>query len=288
MACDNLPEWFRVGRVDRRPRSGERRQRRGSCRPAGSRGHGKTDGVCVCSCCIRLATRSHGAFTMSHTRLVVVADDLIVRLDLRGLLQALGYQVVGEAGDGRAAISLARQIRPDLSRMEPRLSGPLDGIDTAGVLTGNSSPRPVTDGGQRSRVDLLSGARRRSRLPGHAVQRGSLMPGDRDGLEPRSGVAGPGLGSGRPAHATRGAHARGTGHGPGDKATAQQRASGLQAHSGGKHERAPAPGPYCRGDPACRACNPRPSAGHPGAIGGTSWRQTTPKRRMAERGPLGY
>ena len=49
---------------------------------------------------------------MSHTRLVVVADDSIVRLDLRGLLQALGYQVVGEAGDGPAAITAARQLAP--------------------------------------------------------------------------------------------------------------------------------------------------------------------------------
>ena len=68
-----------------------------------------------------------------------------------------------------------------------------------------------------------------------------LCPAIGDGLEPLSGVAGPGLGSGRPADATRGAHAR---NGPRAwcKATAQQRASGLQAHSGGKHERAPAPG----------------------------------------------
>jgi response regulator NasT len=48
---------------------------------------------------------------MSQTYLVIVADDSIVRLDLRELLQALGYGVVGEAGDGPWAITLARQLR---------------------------------------------------------------------------------------------------------------------------------------------------------------------------------
>ena len=103
---------FGLGSVAGAPTQESVGNRRGSCGPAGSRGHGKTEGVCVCSCCIRPATRSKGGLTMSHTRLVVVADDSIVRLDLCGLLQALGYQVVGEAGDGPAAITLARSSAP--------------------------------------------------------------------------------------------------------------------------------------------------------------------------------
>ncbi len=72
---------------------------------------------------------------MSHTRLVIVADDSIVRLDLGELLQALGYQVVGEAGDGPRAITLARELRPDLVLLELHLSGPLAGLDVASALT---------------------------------------------------------------------------------------------------------------------------------------------------------
>ena len=50
---------------------------------------------------------------MSHTRLSGRGRQFdSSRLDLRGLLQASSYQVVGEAGDGPAAITLAPQLAP--------------------------------------------------------------------------------------------------------------------------------------------------------------------------------
>jgi response regulator NasT len=46
----------------------------------------------------------------------------------------LGYLVVGEAGDGRAAITVARELRPDLVIMDVKMPE-LDGITAARELT---------------------------------------------------------------------------------------------------------------------------------------------------------
>jgi DNA-binding NarL/FixJ family response regulator len=225
---------------------------------------------------------------MLHPRLVIVADDSIVRLDLRELLQALGYGVVGEAGDGPSAVTLARELRPNLVLMELRLSGPLDGLDVASALT----REPGTPVLLLTTASDLERARRAAQV---GVADYLVTPFDEDQLRPaieraldrdpefpaRAREAGD-------LRATRGAHISGTGQGPGAEAPARQRAGGFPAHAGGKHERLPAAGPHGRSHPACRARTPGPSAGHPGPIGGMSWIQATQKRRIAKHGPFGY
>lgn len=47
-------------------------------------------------------------------RIVIAEDEAIIRMDLREMLQEEGYEVIGEAGDGKTAVELVEQLRPDL------------------------------------------------------------------------------------------------------------------------------------------------------------------------------
>ena len=72
---------------------------------------------------------------MERTRVIVADDESIIRMDLREMLTNLGYLVVGEAGDGRSAVNLARKLRPDVVIMDIKMPGGIDGIDAAKILT---------------------------------------------------------------------------------------------------------------------------------------------------------
>jgi len=67
-------------------------------------------------------------------RVLIADDESLIRLDLREMLSELGYDVIGEAGDGRAALDLARKLLPDLVVMDIKMPG-LDGIAAAEQLT---------------------------------------------------------------------------------------------------------------------------------------------------------
>ena len=69
---------------------------------------------------------------MSYTPLtiLVVEDDPIIGLDLKGTLQSVGYKVVGPVVSGEEAIQVAAEVSPDLMLMDINLRGELDGIDT--------------------------------------------------------------------------------------------------------------------------------------------------------------
>lgn len=74
-------------------------------------------------------------------RIVIADDESLIRLDLREMLTHLGYEVVGEAGDGRTAVELAKRLHPDLLIMDIRMPE-LDGISAAEELT-NARIAPV-------------------------------------------------------------------------------------------------------------------------------------------------
>ena len=63
-------------------------------------------------------------------RILVAEDETIIRLDLRGLLERAGFEVVAEARDGIEAVELARSERPDLAIMDVKMPR-LDGIEAA-------------------------------------------------------------------------------------------------------------------------------------------------------------
>lgn len=69
-------------------------------------------------------------------RVIIADDESIIRMDLREMLTNLGYLVVGEVGDGRSAVNLSRELRPDIIVMDIKFEGEeFDGIDAARTLT---------------------------------------------------------------------------------------------------------------------------------------------------------
>ncbi|MYS40406.1 response regulator transcription factor [Streptomyces sp. SID8499] len=77
------------------------------------------------------------------TRVLVCDDQMLIRT---GLVTIIGAQpdldVVGECGDGRAAVDLARRLRPDVVVMDVRMPV-LDGIEATRLLAGAGVDDPV-------------------------------------------------------------------------------------------------------------------------------------------------
>nr|WP_245630495.1 response regulator [Granulicoccus phenolivorans] len=67
------------------------------------------------------------------SRVLVAEDEALIRLDLVELLEEEGYEVVGQAADGEAAIELARELDPDLVVMDIKMPK-MDGLTAAQVI----------------------------------------------------------------------------------------------------------------------------------------------------------
>ena len=74
-------------------------------------------------------------------RILVAEDETLIRLDLRGLLEAAGHEVCAEARDGLEAVELAAQTRPDLALLDVKMPR-LDGIEAARRIL-DEHPMPI-------------------------------------------------------------------------------------------------------------------------------------------------
>ena len=99
---------------------------------------------------------------MSRT-VLVVDDHQGFRARARLLLEAEGYEVIGEAADGETAIAEARRLHPELVLLDVQLPD-ADGFDIAARLTENGDGPAVVltssrDWSDSAELIVRSGAR---------------------------------------------------------------------------------------------------------------------------------
>ena len=108
---------------------------------------------------------------------LIVDDHPSFRASARLLLEAAGYEVVGEAEDGAAALAAAGQLRPDLVLLDIRLPD-LDGFEVARRLLDADGQTPqivltssndLTDLGEAVGASGARGFIPKSELTGSAV-----------------------------------------------------------------------------------------------------------------------
>ena len=84
---------------------------------------------------------------MSAPRILIVDDHQLAREGLRALLLDGGMDVVGMAASGEEAVSMARDLAPEIVLMDVRLGDGIDGLEAT---------RRITAAGLQCRVIMLS------------------------------------------------------------------------------------------------------------------------------------
>ena len=110
------------------------------------------------------------------TSVLIVDDHPSFRLSARRMLEAAGYEVVGEAEDGAAALAAVRELSPDLVLLDVQLPD-LDGFEVAARLRaagGRSaivltSTRESSDFGEEIAASPARGFVTKGELSGDAI-----------------------------------------------------------------------------------------------------------------------
>ncbi|PZO67428.1 MAG: response regulator [Paracoccus denitrificans] len=76
-------------------------------------------------------------------RVMVIEDETIIAMDLKGIVQAMGHEVTGIARTHSAAVELGKNRRPDLILADIQLADGSSGIDAVNELLGSVGDIPV-------------------------------------------------------------------------------------------------------------------------------------------------
>ena len=78
---------------------------------------------------------------MDALRILIADDESLRVMSLKGQLEALGHKVIAEASNGKEAVHLADELRPDLAILDIRMPE-MDGIEAA-KRSPPSDPIPI-------------------------------------------------------------------------------------------------------------------------------------------------
>ena len=70
---------------------------------------------------------------MKPLKIVIADDEAIIRMDLREMLEEAGHEVVGETANGRRAVAIVRDTRPDLVILDIKMPD-MDGVEAARMI----------------------------------------------------------------------------------------------------------------------------------------------------------
>ncbi|WBU65755.1 response regulator [Paracoccus aerodenitrificans] len=76
-------------------------------------------------------------------KVMIIEDETIIAMDLKGIVQAMGHEVTGIARTHSAAVQLASEQRPDLILADIQLADGSSGIDAVNELLGSLGELPV-------------------------------------------------------------------------------------------------------------------------------------------------
>jgi response regulator NasT len=78
---------------------------------------------------------------MEALRILIADDESLRVMSLKGQLESIGHKVVAEAANGKEAMNLARELKPDLAILDIKMPE-IDGIEAAKGIT-QERPIPI-------------------------------------------------------------------------------------------------------------------------------------------------
>lgn len=101
-------------------------------------------------------------------RILIADDEALTRMGLKAMLHDMGHVVVGAVPDGRTALRLACELRPDVALLDIRMPG-LDGLAVAQGIA-ERCPLPVVMLTAYSDRDLVDRAAATETVQGYLVK----------------------------------------------------------------------------------------------------------------------
>ncbi len=78
---------------------------------------------------------------MEALRILIADDESLRVMSLKAQLETLGHKVIAEAANGKEAVSLARELKPDIALLDIKMPE-MDGIEAAKTIT-QERPIPI-------------------------------------------------------------------------------------------------------------------------------------------------